>query len=58
MLAALLVPRFAFAVTARRQGGIDPSVAAALGPEPGSQPIIGEPSAAAEAAGVRARECG
>ena len=54
MLAALLVPRFAFAVTARRQGGIDPAVAAALGPEPGSQPIIGEPSAAAEAAGVRA----
>ena len=38
----------------RRQGGIDPSVAAALAPEPGGQPIIGEPSAAAEAAGVRA----
>jgi len=53
MLAALLVPRFAFAVTAARQGGIEPSVAAALAPEPGGQPIVGDASAAAEAAGVR-----
>src|SRR5262249_45427599 len=54
VFAALLVPRFALAVTAGRQGGLDPALPAALGPEPGGTPIVGEPSAAAAAAGVRA----
>ena len=54
VLAALPIPRFAFAVAARRRGGIDHRGGAALAPEPGGQPRVGEQSAAAEAAGVRA----
>ncbi len=53
MIAALTVPRFAFGVVARRLGLRDPAVAAALAPEPGGPPRVGEPSAAAGAAGVR-----
>jgi protein ImuB len=54
MIAALVVPRFAFSITAARQGGVAADVPAALAPEPGGQPLVGEPSAAAAAAGVRA----
>ena len=53
MIAALAIPRFAFAVVSRRLGLRDASTAAALAPEPGGPPRMGEPSAAAEAAGVR-----
>ena len=54
MIAALAIPRFAFAVVSRRLGLRDASTAAALAPEPGGPPRVGEQSAAAEAAGVRA----
>lgn len=53
MIAALAVPRFAYAVVAKRLGLRDPATAAALAPEPGGPPRVGEPSAAASAAGVR-----
>jgi protein ImuB len=53
VIAALVVPRFAFAVAATRLGLRDATVPAALAPEPGGPPRIGEPSAAAAAAGVR-----
>ncbi len=53
VIAALVIPRFAFAVTASRLGLRDPALAAALAPEPGGPPRVGEPSAAASTAGVR-----
>src|SRR3954451_5032907 len=53
VIAALAIPRFAFAVVSRRLGLRDASTAAALAPEPGGPPRVGEQSAAAEAAGVR-----
>jgi protein ImuB len=54
VIAALAVPRFAFSVVAARIGMADARVPAALAPEPGGPPRVGEPSAAAAAAGVRA----
>ncbi len=54
MIAALALPRFAFAVVAARIGMEDAAAPAALAPEPGGPPRVGEPSAAAAAAGVRA----
>jgi protein ImuB len=54
VIAALAVPRFAFSVVAARIGMEDATVPAALAPEPGGPPRVGEPSAAASAAGVRA----
>jgi protein ImuB len=54
MLAALVVPRFAFAVTAANLGLRELRAPAALAPEPGGPARVGEPSAAAAAAGVRA----
>src|SRR6478735_10294038 len=53
VIAALAIPRFAFVVVARRLGLRDQRTAAALAPEPGGPPRVGEPSAAAAAAGVR-----
>jgi protein ImuB len=53
VIAALVIPRFAFAVTASRLGLRDPTLTAALAPEPGGPPRVGEPSAAASTAGVR-----
>jgi protein ImuB len=53
VIAALAIPRFAFAVVSRRLGLRDATAAAALAPEPGGPPRVGEQSAAAEAAGVR-----
>jgi nucleotidyltransferase/DNA polymerase involved in DNA repair len=53
VIAALAIPRFAYAVVARRLGLRDPQTPAALAPEPGGPPRVGEPSAAASAAGVR-----
>jgi nucleotidyltransferase/DNA polymerase involved in DNA repair len=54
VIAALAIPRFAYVVVARRLGLRDPRTPAALAPEPGGPPRVGEPSAAASAAGVRA----
>jgi nucleotidyltransferase/DNA polymerase involved in DNA repair len=54
VIAALAIPRFAYVVVARRLGLRDPGTPAALAPEPGGPPRVGEPSAAASAAGVRA----
>ncbi len=51
MLAALTIPRFAFRVTARA-AGVATSSQAVIAPLPGEQ-RVGEPSAAASAAGVR-----
>jgi len=53
VIAALAIPRFAYVVVARRLGLRDPRTPAALAPEPGGPPRVGEPSAAASAAGVR-----
>ena len=53
VIAALAIPRFAYTVVARRLGLRDPRAPAALAPEPGGPPRVGEPSAAASAAGVR-----
>ena len=54
VIAALAIPRFAYVVVARRLGLRDARTPAALAPEPGGPPRVGEPSTAASAAGVRA----
>src|SRR6478672_610630 len=53
VIAALAIPRFAYVVVARRLGLRDQRTPAALAPEPGGPPRVGEPSTAASAAGVR-----
>jgi protein ImuB len=52
MIVCLQVPRFALTVAAGR--GAQLSAPLALAPEPGREPVVGEPSAAAEAYGVQA----
>jgi protein ImuB len=52
MIVCLQVPRFALTVAAGR--GAQLSAPLALAPEAGREPVVGEPSAAAEAHGVRA----
>src|SRR3954470_17735375 len=53
VIAALAIPRFAYAVVARRVGLRDAGAPAALAPEPGRPTRVGEPAAPASAAGVR-----
>ncbi len=53
MLVALQLPRFAFDVTAARLDLRRPGITAAIAPEPGGGTLVGQPSRAAEIAGVR-----
>jgi protein ImuB len=53
VLAAMILPRFAFVVTATRLGVADEGFVGAIAPIPGAPPRIGEVSARAAAHGVR-----
>lgn len=52
MLASLVIPRFAYAVTAARLGVHSPGIAAAIAPDVTARDRIGDVSAAAAATGV------
>src|SRR3954447_5413051 len=52
MIVCLQVPRFALTVAAGRDAQLGAPLA--LAPEAGREPVVGEPSASAEAFGVRA----
>ena len=54
MIACVQAPRFDLAVAAGGQATLQGGEPLALAPEPGREPLVGTPSAAAEASGVRA----